>query len=110
MPYVATQIRRELDDEIAELEQAIIDSSADDTVEGHMNYAITSLLNAIPLAGNSTDELGDAKWRYKYINRAIGVLECVKQEFYRRLAAPYEDEAIEKNGDLPIYDQNNNIS
>ena len=31
------------------------------------------------------------------------MLECVKQEFYRRLASPYEDECISKNGDIDVY-------
>jgi len=30
----------------------------------------------------------------------MGVLECVKQEFYRRRAVPYEEEKIEENGDI----------
>jgi hypothetical protein len=34
-------------------------------------------------------------------NALIGVLECAKQEFYRRFLAPYEDRAIRRNGDLP---------
>jgi hypothetical protein len=42
-------------------------------------------------------------WRYKWINRAVGVLDCLKFEFYRRLAAPYEDKAVARNGDLPCY-------
>ena len=30
----------------------------------------------------------------------VGVLECAKLELYRRMAAPYEDEKIEDNGDV----------
>ena len=30
----------------------------------------------------------------------MGVLECCKLEFYRRVAAPYEDIKIEENGDV----------
>lgn len=30
----------------------------------------------------------------------MGVLECVKQEYYRRVAIPYEDQAKERNGDV----------
>jgi hypothetical protein len=37
---------------------------------------------------------------YKHINEIIGVLECAKQEFYRRVAAPYEDTKIQENGDV----------
>jgi hypothetical protein len=38
--------------------------------------------------------------RYFHINKAVGVLECVKLEFYRRVAAPYEDEKIKESGDV----------
>ncbi len=37
---------------------------------------------------------------YQGINDIIGVLECAKQEFYRRVAAPYEDKKIKENGDV----------
>lgn len=39
---------------------------------------------------------------YRSINDVVGVLECAKLEFYRRLAAPYEDTKIIENGD--VYD------
>ena len=38
-------------------------------------------------------------------SRAIAVFEAAKLEFYRRIAAPYEDRAIAKNGDIPEYQQ-----
>ena len=37
---------------------------------------------------------------YHAYNEIIGVLECVKQEFYRRMVAPYEDKKCEENGDV----------
>lgn len=37
---------------------------------------------------------------YKNFNEVMGVLECVKQEFYRRAVAPYEDCKIRENGDV----------
>ena len=104
MPYVDSKLRDEIDQDIKDLRTAIINLSDERTIEGNMNYCITSLLEAIPLSNHSVDDLGDPKWRYKYINRAIGVLECVKLEFYRRLAGPYEDGAKNLNGDLDIYD------
>jgi hypothetical protein len=33
------------------------------------------------------------------INSMIGALECCKLELYRRLAAPYEDQVLDANGD-----------
>jgi hypothetical protein len=43
--------------------------------------------------------------RYPTIATVTGVLENVKQEFYRREAAMYEKHAIENNGDIPEYDR-----
>lgn len=58
---------------------------------GELNYAITMLLlEYISLKGKG----------YENINAAVGALECAKLEFYRRLAAPYEDTKIEENGDV----------
>jgi len=59
-----------------------------DQIDGNLNYLITRILKeAYPL-------------RYFNINRAIGVLECCKLEYYRRVAAPYEDTKITQNGDV----------
>lgn len=38
--------------------------------------------------------------RYQAINDIVGALEGAKLEFYRRVAAPYEDAKIEENGDV----------
>jgi hypothetical protein len=40
---------------------------------------------------------------YSKIAIITGVLENVKQEFYRRAAAPYEDKKILQNGDVREY-------
>ena len=37
---------------------------------------------------------------YENFNAMIGALECCKQEYYRRIIAPYEDKKIEENGDV----------
>lgn len=37
---------------------------------------------------------------YSELNEVIGVLECVKQELYRRVIAPYEETKIQDNGDV----------
>ena len=33
-------------------------------------------------------------------NRSMGVLECIKSEWYRRQVGPYEDKKIRENGDV----------
>lgn len=40
--------------------------------------------------------------RYDDYNEVVGVLECCKQELYRRMVVPYEDKKIIENGD--VYD------
>jgi hypothetical protein len=37
---------------------------------------------------------------YQSINDVMGVFASAAQEFYRRVAAPYEDEKIAQNGDV----------
>jgi len=37
---------------------------------------------------------------YEGYNSMIGVLECVKSEFYRRAVAEYENQKCKENGDV----------
>jgi hypothetical protein len=89
MPYVTQGYRDEMDKEIEALVQKLYKWSDGEAAAGTVNYAITRIVRALypPI-------------RYEYINSAIGVLECAKQEYYRIGAAPYEDEKREKNGDV----------
>lgn len=96
MPYIPPPNRAVLDTSIASIVNTLKKECNEETIEGSLNYTITSILNAM--------KLNSPTWRYKYINRVVGVLDCIKLEFYRRLAANYEDSAKETNGDLSIYD------
>lgn len=58
---------------------------------GDLNFAITKMCLAF---------LEQTGTRYSSINAIVGVLECAKLEFYRRLAAPYEDVKKATNGDV----------
>jgi hypothetical protein len=58
---------------------------------GELNFIITNICQ------NYLDDNGK---NYAKINDIIGALEACKLEFYRRLAAPYEDTKIEENGDV----------
>ena len=100
MPYTKQKDRDALRDDIEDLQLKIIALSDGDPFGyvGHLNYAITSLaLGVMP------------KLSYSQINAVIVVLECAKQEFYARLARPYEDRKIEENGDIPLYDYPDDI-
>lgn len=60
-------------------------------VAGDLNYQLTVVIRHY-LETKGTN--------YSTINDIIGALEGAKLEFYRRVAAPYEEEAIKRNGDL----------
>jgi hypothetical protein len=58
--------------------------------EGEMNYIITKLLEYYR-AGH---------YKYSLFNKIIGLLECIKLEYYRRMLGMYEDTKKEENGDV----------
>ena len=80
-PYIKEKYRKEID------LGRIPDSP------GELNYLITTTI---------LDYLGGegAVVIYSDFNEVMGVLECVKQELYRRMIAKYEDEKCELNGDV----------
>lgn len=59
---------------------------------GELNYLLTFYCN------NYMKRNGGVS--YKNINDIMGALEGAKQEFYRRVAAPYEDKKKKENGDV----------
>lgn len=59
---------------------------------GELNFAITVLVD------NYLRDKGGIK--YSHLNEVIGAMDCAKLELYRRVAAPYEDQKIEENGDV----------
>lgn len=62
---------------------------------GELNFYFTDLI---------TNYLSSNGKSYQSINDIIGALEGAKQEFYRRIVVPYEDQKIKENGD--VYDPN----
>ena len=87
MPYIKPGNRAKYDRVLRDLVE-ILKALPPEEVDGELNYVFTKLLKEIyPL-------------RYFHINKAIGVLECAKLEYYRRVAAPYEDTKILESGDV----------
>ncbi|MBS7655794.1 hypothetical protein KEJ50_04760 [Candidatus Bathyarchaeota archaeon] len=86
MPYIPQEERRRYESSINELVLKL--PKEDEKIDGHLNYIITKILKSI------------YKQRYFDYNRAIGVLECVKQEYYRVMVAAYEDEKRRETGDI----------
>lgn len=92
MPYIKQSDRETYDKEINELVEKLTSYGENQApVVGDVNYIISSIIwNVFKKVGPS----------YTLGNNLVGVLECVKQEFYRRQLAPYEDKKIEENGDI----------
>jgi hypothetical protein len=77
MPYIKQVDRQRLEYELPQ-------------TPGELNYEITNLIL----------KYWDHSGNYQGINDIIGALEGAKLEFYRRVAAPYEDKKIVENGDV----------
>jgi len=88
MPYIAPSEREYFDKAIDDLIAQLLIRSGETTRDGILNYTITRILHALYMP------------RYYSYNSAIGMLECVKQEFYRRSVALYEDSKMKENGDV----------
>lgn len=97
MPYILDEKRSHLDVFILPLLKVL---KAAPSV-GDLNYCVTYLTDSIR-GEVSAEHASSGKWNYQKINDVTGVLECAKLEFYRRLAAPYEDQKM-ANGDVTPY-------
>jgi hypothetical protein len=105
MPYIKEQDRKMLDSHIDSLvflfkcslegeicqEQNLTDNQTM-MLLGKINYCFSRILS---------DIAGDVS--YSKIAMITGVLENIKQEYYRRAAEPYEDKKIVENGDIKEY-------
>jgi len=63
---------------------------------GVLNFVITTMCH---------NYIKDIGLRYQTLNEVIGVLECVKQELYRQVVAPYEDIKKKDNGNISNLDK-----
>lgn len=91
MPYIAQSKRDLLEQPIEAVRDALRQLESDgpeNNFEGNMNYIISTLIDRC------------YKVSYRDINDVVGMLDCVKQEYYRRVAIPYENQKIHDNGDV----------
>jgi hypothetical protein len=65
---------------------------------GDLNYVVTCFIDNFLLKSGIN---------YANINEMVGALECCKMELYRKIAAPYEDEKAEDNGEVYYSRQSN---
>ena len=82
MPYIKQEARRELDPKIDVLRPE---------TAGDLNYVITRLCYSWFKRQGS---------RYLNVCIVMGTFFCAALEFYRRVAAPYENEKTAENGDV----------
>ena len=100
MPYVKDEYRSALDPAIGEVARLIVDlarsTPEESSFAGLLNYACSSI--AIQVIEGRFGRV-----RYGAIATVTGVFKNIADEFYRRVAAPYEDRQIQTHGDLPLY-------
>ncbi len=89
MPYIRTEKREVLDPTIDLMLNALRELECDDAendMGGNLNYVITVLLKRC---------YGE---KYSEMAQAVSVLEMAKLEYYRKVAAPYENQKEYDNG------------
>lgn len=94
MPYIKQQKRDRLDPVIEVLLEELVKLELDDpedNSDGNLNYIITRILDR-RYGGRGPNA-------YREINDACGVLTACLLEYYRRIAAPAEDQKSFDNGD-----------
>jgi hypothetical protein len=97
MPYINESARLELDSCIENMVECLTHGNDVSNEEftillGEINYCFTRIL---------AKSMGQTS--YSKIAMITGVLENVKQEFYRRIATAYEEKKIIENGDIKEY-------
>jgi hypothetical protein len=99
MPYINEEERQELDGCIYQMVRCISDTRVHlnnpqdfSNFLGRINYCFSRVIMGVM-----------KNISYKNIAMITGVLENIKQELYRRVAAPYEDKKIVENGDIKEY-------
>ena len=91
MPYIIEETREDYYEDGLDNMANLLIQADDDTLPGELNFVITHLVKRIMQIEGE---------RYARYNAIIGALECCKLELYRRMVGPYEDKAIERNGDV----------
>jgi len=83
MPYISQEDRRKF--------QASLQALPAINSAGELNYLFTEI---------ALRYLKSKGLRYQHLNDISGALTNANLELYRRIAASYEDEKIEENGDV----------
>jgi len=101
MPYIKEDIRKELD---ICIDKMITCLGIPKSTNGNMtNEDFSSILGDINYSFSRIIASLMGRESYAKIAMITGVLENIKQEFYRRIASPYEDTKIREYGDIKEY-------
>lgn len=102
MPYIQAHHRQELDGLIDQLASKIIGQAGQDedpgAFAGLLNYACTRL--ALQIIRRRFGRM-----RYWLIALITGTFKNIADEFYRRLAAAYEDKQMARSGDVDLFQE-----
>ena len=100
MPYISQDHRQPLDPLIDKLALQIVQEAQamgyDGAFAGLLNYTCTRLALKVVRQQFGT-------MRYWIIAILTGTFKNIADEFYRRIALPYENRQIEKSGDVDLY-------
>ena len=86
MPYIQQKIRKKYQEVLDYLNHFVKINCP-----GELNYILFKII---------LQYIRDKRECYQTYNDVIGVLECIKQELYRRFVSKYEDLKIKQNGDI----------
>ncbi len=89
MPYIHKESRRDF--------EKILNKVPTFASVGELNFLICETL------AKYIEDVGGLN--YRSINDCLGALEGAKLEFYRRVAAPYEEKKQRENGDVRAFEQ-----
>lgn len=95
MPYVNKDDRNNLDP-VVDVATSTLGKKSFENSLGDLNYLFSRII---------AQHMGQVS--YGKIAMVTGVLENIKQEFYRRIASDYEDIKIKENGDIQEYQRKN---
>lgn len=88
MPYIPAEDRTTFERVLVELDEVV---GVHGISNGELNYLMTQLARCYLWKHGKS---------YNTISDVVKAFECAKLEFYRRVAAPYEDDKIQINGDV----------
>lgn len=91
MPYIKESDRTKLDSCIDSMIECLENEDLS-SVLGNINYCFSRVLGGIMKQPS-----------YNKVAMITGVLENIKQEFYRRVGVSLEEKKIRENGDIPEY-------